>query len=201
MVVEGATLQWSGISPNAFALPQQGVRMARVPLLSKEDLPESYRYLFTDSAVGEATIFRAMAHAPEQMQSYMRYSTTLWRTLPDRERELAILAVARAIEARYEWHQHVRLGREAGVTTAEIRAIGADALAELNPPDRTLVTYAQAVALDRVTDADHDAIRSVYDEETVVGLALLASHYVATARTLAALGIEPEEPFVGWEPD
>ena len=31
-----------------------------------------------------------------------------------------------------------------------------------------------------------------------MGVAMLASHYVATARTLDAMGVTPEDEFVGW---
>jgi alkylhydroperoxidase family enzyme len=173
--------------------------MARVPLLEAEDLPEEYRYLFTESDVGEADIFRAMANAPKQMQWYMRYSTRLWEILPEREREVVILAAARALDHEYEWHQHVRLGREAGVTDAEINAISAGDHDALDEADAALAAYARSVALGDTRDADHERLVEAYDTETATGVALLASHYVATGRTLDALGVEPEEEFVGWE--
>jgi len=49
-------------------------------------------------------------------------------------------------------------------------------------------------------DADHDRLRAHYDVGTVVGIAMLVSHYVATARTLDAVDVEPETAFVGWTP-
>lgn len=174
--------------------------MARVPLLEAADLPEEYRYLLTENDVGDAHIFRAMANAPELMQWYMRYSTRLWDVLPERERELVILATARALEHAYEWHQHVRLGRAAGVTDAEITAVTDGDPAALDDRDGALVAYARGVALGDPRDADHDRLRAHYDVGTVVGVAMLVSHYVATARTLDAVDVEPETEFVGWTP-
>lgn len=173
--------------------------MARTPLLNAEDLPEEYRYLFTENDVGDAHIFQAMANAPKQLQWYMRYSTRLWEVLPEREREVVILAVARTLDHEYEWHQHVRLGREAGVTDEEINAISAGDLDALDDQDRALVEYARAVVLNEVTDEVHARLAEHFDTGTVVGVAMLASHYVATGRTLDALAVEPEEAFVGWE--
>lgn len=175
--------------------------MVRVPLLDPEDVPEDYRYLLTDSDVGEADIFRAMVHAPEPMRSYMLYSTTLWDVLPVRERELVILTVARAVDQPYEWHHHVDVGREAGLTDREVEALATGELAALDGSDRALAEYAQAVTEGRVSDTEHEALESAFDTQTVVGVTLLASHYVATARTLDALGVEPEEEFVGWHPE
>ncbi len=172
--------------------------MARVPLLEPEDVPEDYRYLLTDNDVGDRAIFRAMANAPEQLLWYMRYSTRLWEVLPDREREVVILAAARALEHEYEWHQHVRLGREAGLSDDEINAISTNDLAALDDRDVALVAYARALALGDIRDGDQAHLREHYDVGTVAGVAMLASHYVATGRTLDAFGIEPEEEFVGW---
>lgn len=174
--------------------------MARVPLLEAEDLPAEYRYLFTDNDVGEAHIFQAMANAPELLQWYMRYSTRLWDVLPDRERELVILATARALEHAYEWHQHVRLGREAGVEDAAITAISEGDLASLGNRDAALVAYARAVALGDPRDGDHDRLAEYYDDATVVGVAMLVGHYVATARFLDAVDVATETAFVGWDP-
>lgn len=173
--------------------------MARVPLLEADELPEEYRYLFTEGDAGSADILQAMANAPKQLQWYMRYSTRLWEVLPDREREVAILAAARALGQAYEWHQHVRLGREVGLTDAEIRAISAGELTKLEDRDAALAAYARGVALGDPRQADHDELLDHYGTETVVGVAMLASHYVATARTIDALGVEPDE-FVGWLP-
>ncbi|SEP93855.1 carboxymuconolactone decarboxylase family protein [Natrinema salaciae] len=174
--------------------------MARVPLLEPADLPEEYRYLFTENDVGDAHIFRAMANAPELLQWYLRYSTRLWDVLPEREREIVILATARALEHEYEWHQHVRLGREAGVTDAEIIAISDGTLEALDDRDAALTAYARAVALGDPRDGDHDRLGDHYDAETVVGVAMLVGHYVATARALDAFDVATEEPFVGWRP-
>ncbi len=173
--------------------------MARVPLLDAEDVPEEYRYLFTENDVGDADIFRGMANAPEQMQWYLRYSTRLWNALPDREREIVILAAARALEHEYEWHQHVRLGREAGLSDEEITAISRNELGAFPENEAALAGYSRALTLGDIRDTDHERLRQHYDDETVVGVAMLASHYLATGATLDAMGVTPETEFVGWE--
>ena len=176
--------------------------MSRVPMCDRTDLPEQYRYLFTDNAVGELDLFRAMGNAPSCMQSYMRFGTTLWDDcgLDPRERELAILATARALDARYEWHQHVGLGRDAGLTTAIIRSLGREDHETLSERDRVIAEYAAAVARGTVDDALHRATAERLADGTVVGLALLAAYYGMTAQFIDAMGITPEDAFVGWEP-
>lgn len=176
--------------------------MARVTLRSQSELPEEYRYLLSEDALGPRNIFRAMAQNPPILKSYMLYGTTLWNEagLDERTVELAILTVARARRSSYEWQQHVELGTDAGVTMGEIRALGRDDLGAFDGDDRAVVEYARAVALEEVDDATFEAVTERFDERTAVGLTLLAGHYVMTALMLAAFAVPTEAPFVGWEP-
>jgi alkylhydroperoxidase family enzyme len=180
--------------------------MARVPLVDREDLPEEYQYLLDEDALGERNIFRAIGNSPPVLQSYMRYGTTLWEAgeLTTRERELLILAVARALRSAYEWHQHVDIGREAGLDDGEITAIGCDAHRdheEFDDRERALLAYADAFARGEVTDAIHEDLAEFCEASTLMGVAMLCSHYVATARALDALAVPLEGSFVGWQPD
>jgi alkylhydroperoxidase family enzyme len=177
---------------------------ARVPLLTQSDLPEEYRSLFDEDRLGELNLFGSMGHVPRAMQAYMRYGTALWNagTLSTRERELAILTVARTLRSRYEWHQHVELSRAAGVTGEELRALAHGADCALTEREQAIVRYASAVATGTVTDPLFEAAVGVTDVETVVGLTMLAGHYVMTARVLDALSVPVDGgEFVGWAPE
>lgn len=177
---------------------------ARVPLLSQEDLPEEYRYLFDEDVMGELNFFQSIGHVPRAMQAYMRYGTALWNAgdLSTRERELAILSVARTVRIRYEWHQHVELGESAGITTAELQALARGEDCQLSEREQAIVRFASAVATGAVTDPLFAATREVTDTETVVGLTMLAGHYVMTARILDTLSVPVDGgEFVGWRPD
>ena len=176
---------------------------ARVPLLDRDDLSEEYRYLLDEDVLGELNLFRAMGHAPRLMQAYMRFGTALWNAgdLSTRERELAILAVARSCRSRYEWHQHVRIGREADISTEELRAIARNDETPFPEREQAIVRYAGAVAVGTVTEPLFAAAATVTDTETVVGLTVLAGHYLLTARFLDALAVPTEAAFAGWLPE
>jgi alkylhydroperoxidase family enzyme len=176
---------------------------ARVPLLDRSELPEEYRYLLDEDVFGELNLFRTMGHVPRAMQAYMRFGTALWNAgdLSTRERELAILAVARSVRARYEWHQHVRIGRGAGISVEELRAVARGDDAPFPEREQAIMRYAEAVATGAVTGPLFEACEQVTDTETVVGLTLLAGHYLLTAQFLDALSVPLDEPFVGWLPE
>lgn len=176
---------------------------SRVPLLSRAALPEEYQSLFDTDALGELNLFQAMAHTPRAMKAYMRYGTALWNagTLSTRERELAILSVARTVRSEYEWHQHVGLGRDAGIEDEELRALARGDACGLSEREQAIVHYASAVATGAVTGPLFEAAEAVTDTETVVGLTMLAGHYLMTARILDALSVPVDGgEFVGWEP-
>jgi len=177
--------------------------MARLPQISQSDLPEEYQYLLDEDALGERNIFTTMGNNPAILKSYMLYGSTVWEEcgLSAHDRELAVLAVARALDSRYEWEQHVEIGHDAGISPGAIRAIGRDDLSAFDPDIRAVLEYVQAVATDDVTDDIHAQVHEHFDAETVTGICLLATHYVATARFLSSMAVPLEaSAFVGWEP-
>lgn len=155
--------------------------------------------MLAEDALGERNVLRAIANDPEVLRSYMRYGSTLWEAggLTARERELVILTVTRTLRSTYEWHQHVEIEREVGVTPKEIAAIGRDECGRFDGRDRALVAYAAAFARGEVTDSIHDALAGHGEAATVLSVAMLCGHYVATARVLDALSVPIEGSFVG----
>ncbi|WP_227378943.1 carboxymuconolactone decarboxylase family protein [Haladaptatus halobius] len=175
--------------------------MARIPLLTQSDLPEEYRYLLSEDAMGEINLLCAMANNPAVLQSYMRYGSTLWSDggLNSVDLERCILAVARALDARYEWHQHVPIAREQGVDDEEILAISRGEFDQFDERTAALLGYVRDVALGEIDDESFDSLGVHVTDESVIGATILATHYLATARFLTALAIPLETEFVGWE--
>tara|TARA_B110000116_G_scaffold270160_1_gene287593 strand:- start:130 stop:663 length:534 start_codon:yes stop_codon:yes gene_type:complete len=176
--------------------------MGRIEFKNQKDLPEDYQYLMGKDVLGERNIFRAMGNNPPILKSYMLYGSTLWKEcgLSAKNRELVIFAIARELSSEYEWQQHYDIGQKAGVSVEEMNIIGSGKLELLDEKIRVVLEYAQAFVKGEVTGEVHQKLKENYNDKEIVGIAMLSSHYLATARMLFALEVPLESDFVGWEP-
>ncbi|ADQ69085.1 hypothetical protein C499_06130 [Halogeometricum borinquense DSM 11551] len=176
--------------------------MSRLPLLELDEIPEEYHYLFSDDYLGDRHIFRAWAHNPEVLEATLEYLNTLYDQLGERRKELVILTVARARGARYEWHQHVDIARDKGVTVEEMQAIGGGDLSVFDDTEYVLLQYARAVESGTVTDQIHEALTRQYSPPEIVALGLLVDFYVGLCNYIASIDLPFEGgEFIGWTPD
>jgi 4-carboxymuconolactone decarboxylase len=82
--------------------------------------------------------FGIMLHAPgvggalQELGATIRYRTSL----TPRVREIAILMVAQAVGSAFEWWAHERIGRAAGLTEDELRALADGRFAATDPVER-----------------------------------------------------------------
>lgn len=191
--------------------------MARVPYLEPADLPAEKRdaldALSDDDEEGETkadderagirNVYRAMANNPTALEAFRAHGSTLWHEggLSAVDREIVILATARAANSRYEWHQHVRIAREEGISDEQLLAVSTGALDELDPEHAAIVEYVGRFVDDEVDDEVHDRLAAHYDDEQLTGVAAIAGLYLGLARLLQSLDVEveAEETFVGWE--
>lgn len=179
--------------------------MARVPYVDADDLDPEYRDLVVSSLQDKpVNVYAALANNPEVLAGWRAFLSPLWAEsgLDDRQRELVILLAAGESDSRYEWHQHVRIGRDAGVDDAEMAAIHDGDFTGFDGDERLLLRYAHAAMRRDVDDALHDEFVDAFDESTVVAVASIANGYAALAGVLDALGVDIEagDEFEGWDP-
>lgn len=115
--------------------------------------------------------------------------------LPRRESELVILRVAHLSRSAYEFAHHVRLGRRAGVTPADVERLRTGPDAEgWSARERVLLATVDEVLRDRdLADTSWAALRDHLDEREALELLLLIGHYSMLATTLTVLRI-PVDP-------
>ena len=123
-----------------------------------------------------------------------------WGPLSRREQELVILRVAHLRDSDYEWSHHTRLGRRAGVTSAELEWLRAASLQTWL--DQTWAPREQAMlaatdALVTTHDLDDEAwarLREHLSERETVDLLMLVGQYDMLATTLRVLRLAPDPP-------
>lgn len=141
---------------------------------------------------------KGLAHAPEGLRTfsgaghYCRYGTELTEI----ERELAILVTGRKVP--YAWAHHAPLGLQAGLTQAEIDAIGAGAVpATLSAADQSLCRYVQAfLAGQGIPAAVRAEIARHFTSRQITDISMIAGYYLALGTLIIALGVEVEPPEV-----
>lgn len=187
------------IDENELPTEYQGEDLL-VTLSSAEDLPSEYQHLLGDPS---RTVYRALAHRPAILDSFRALGRTAWAScgLTARQREIAILTTGRALNARYEWHQHVRVGLMNGLTPAEIRAIADKDDTRFDPSEQAVIAFVRAFVHRRVNDEILGAFIDEFDEATAVGVTVLVGIYLFIAHFEDAFGLTTEEPFVGWDLD
>lgn len=175
--------------------------MARVPYLDFANLPPETNDLVEATNLGPLNVFRALANNPAALATLTKSAGVLWKDagIDIRRVELVILTVARGVESRYEWHQHVPVALEAGLSEEAIHAISNGTVDSLTPADAALFEYVTAYVHGTVDESVHEQLAAHFDDPTIVGIAMLAGEYFALAQTIDALAIEPETEFIGWD--
>jgi 4-carboxymuconolactone decarboxylase len=173
--------------------------MPRLPeVLDRDALPEDKRHVHDYLAQTRGSVrlpFSAVLNNPElthriaHLGSYIRFDDTL----PDKVRELAILAAAREVDARFEWAGHSRIAREAGVTDEQIDAIaGRRAPAGFSEDDALPVKVAQELLRQHeLTDASFKAAQAKFGDAGAIELIATVGYYALMGCLLNGLQIEP----------
>ena len=130
---------------------------------------------------------------PKLTRAYLKFSTYLLygSTLPPRIREQVILRVAHRRGCTYEWSHHVEMGKEIGLSDADIEAVRSG-----KPSDEFDRALLRAVdELDEktnISDQTWAALGERLDERQRMDLIFTAGNYTALAMALNTFGVEVE---------
>lgn len=148
-------------------------------------------------------LYRALGnHAPlaaawTEFARAIRYESRTPREL----RELVILRGAQLMRSEYEWAQHLKMARKAGVREAQIAALaGWRESGEFDAREKAALLLAEAVTRADVSDEVYAAVSKHFDHATYVELALTAAFYAMVGRMLDAMRIQLEPEFRDYTP-
>jgi AhpD family alkylhydroperoxidase len=147
-----------------------------------------------------SNVLGMFANHPELAKPFLTYNAYLLgrtSTIAPHTRELAILRVAWRRRCRYEWAQHVRLARRAGVTDEEIARIRAgvtDQETGTAPGDGIVGLVIAAVdeldAHSTLSDDTYQALADKFDDRQLMDLVFTIGTYGLLAMAFNAFGLE-----------
>ena len=174
--------------------------MARVPYLSKTDLGAADQ----DLLAREITLHRAIVHSPKGARAFLGLGKFIRHEsrLDPRLRELAILQVGYLARSPYEYSHHIKIGRDFGVSDADIRAMIDETegrRSRLDDLTKLVLKAAREMTTDiALSDATFAALGQHLDHERLVDLVMTIAFYCGVVRLLASLEIDVEPEYRGY---
>ena len=165
--------------------------------LSAEDREMGERNKVNGSVVN---IFRVLMNHPKLARSWSRFAGYILsrQTLPAREREILILRIGWLNQAQYEWEQHVRIGKSAGLTDAEIDQITKGPTAGWDRDDAALVQAADDLFENSVvSDETWKTLSERYNTEQIMDAVFTIGQYNLVSWALNSFGVPLDDYLPG----
>ena len=184
--------------------------MARVPYVSRDELPGDKQHVYDHIAETRASVesggetphsYQALMNSPDAAEvvaalgEYLRFSSPLDPVV----RKTAIMAVAHELNSRYEWAHHEPIARRVGVRDQVIESIKSGR-APMGLPAKEGV-FAQAAkelaGKGTMTERTFQAVLHLLGPQQTVDLVVLIGYYAMMSGALNALGVELEPGLEG----
>lgn len=147
-------------------------------------------------------IFATLARHPKLLKRWLVFGNHVLgkSTLPERERELAILRVGWRCRAEYEFGQHTVIGKRAGITDAEIAALTRDLdQGGWSDADRTLLVAVDELHDDHcISDETWGALGQRWDQQQLLDLIFTVGQYTLVSMALNSLGVQRDDGVPGF---
>jgi alkylhydroperoxidase family enzyme len=140
-------------------------------------------------------IFRTFVRDPAALRAFMVWGSHILSNdnpLGLRRRELAILRTGFLCKAGYEWAQHERIGRQAGLTDAEIAGLKHGPHAACwDAADRALLTATDQLVADHfIADATWAELSRHFAEAELLALIFTVGQYTMVSMFLNSAGVQ-----------
>ena len=168
--------------------------MARVPYLEPSDLSAANQ----DLLKRRINLFQALVNSPDAARAFSGLGQFIrfGSKLDPRLRELAILQVGWMEKSEYEFTHHVKIGREFGVTDADIEAMMVETEGKpssLEPLAKAILKGAREMVRElAMSDATFAEIKQQLSNEQMTDLVVTIAFYCAVVRVLATMKMDNE---------
>ena len=139
-------------------------------------------------------IFGTLAHHPELMRRWLVFGNHILgkSTLPERERELAILRVGYRCKSEYEWGQHVLIAKRCGISDEEIARVAAGPGAKgWSAADAAVLRAADELHEDQmISEATWSELVKTWNRQQLMDLVFTIGQYHLVAMALNTFGVQ-----------
>ena len=173
--------------------------MARVPIPTRESVPEQYRSVFDEvvqsrggpptSGPGTVTLNSPeVANRCNHLSEYLRGGSGL----PAKVQELAMLTVARELDCQYIWNAHAAAGRREGLSNDLVDAMREKRdLPSMAADEAAVVNYGREFfRTHKVSDATFQAAMQQFGGHGLTNLTNLMGYYALLAFNANAFKID-----------
>ena len=150
-----------------------------------------------------SNILGIFAWHPDLAKAWFTFNNHVFRsTLSGRDREMATVRIAWLRRGEYEWAQHVRMAKSAGLSQDEVDAImtGPDSPV-WGPRDAALLQSVDEIAADRyVSDETWKRLSADFDRKQLMDLVFTIGAYDLLAVAMNSFGLELDPGLPGFPP-
>jgi alkylhydroperoxidase family enzyme len=177
--------------------------MARVPYAKRHEYPaaylSAYDRMLRERGEPALHIFAALANIPNLLDPLLTFTREMREgaVIEMRLRELAIMTVALATGATYEFNHHWNSALQAGLRREQLEQLAdAETSEAFDEPERTIVRYAREATLSlAVSDETWSALRRHFSVRETMDVVMAVAWYNAVARMLLPMDIEMEDGY------
>lgn len=165
--------------------------MSRIPYPDYSKLPEAMQKTLEGISLN---VVKMCAHASEPLfdaQGKLGMAIADPDVLEPQVRETVILRVAYLSNSAYELHHHIPLGRAAGLSDVELKAIEESNYQVLSPLLAAVARFTDEVVT-QVAPSDEtlEQLKKEASNQVIVNISLTIGCYMSIARLIAVSGIE-----------
>lgn len=148
-------------------------------------------------------LYKVLGNHPAIVAAWTEFAQTIRADsiTPRALRELMILRSGQLQRSDYEWAQHLKMARKAGVREAQINALAhwRDST-EFDARERAALEITEAVTAGEVSDAVWNTAATLFNDAEMVELSLTAAFYCMVGRMLNALRVEMDADIIDHHP-